>query len=85
MDYAQRWGATINWVPVSSDMGYDLTRLKEISKKTKLVFLCNPNNPTGTLVPKEKLSDFCENVSKDAIYLAMRYTMNLLRRKIILQ
>ena len=35
-DYAQKWGATINWVPVSSDMGYDLDEIeKRISKKTK--------------------------------------------------
>ena len=39
MDYAQRCGATINLVPVSSDMGYDLDEIeKRISKKTKLVF-----------------------------------------------
>jgi len=68
MDYAQRWGATVNWVPVTSDMGYDLDEIeKRISKKTKLVFLCNPNNPTGTLVPKEKLNDFCSTVSNHAV------------------
>ena len=37
-DYAQKWGATINWVPVSSDMGYDLDEIeKRISKKTKIL------------------------------------------------
>ena len=67
-DYAQKWGATVNWVPVTNDMGYDLDEIeKRISKKTKLVFLCNPNNPTGTLVPKEKLNDFCSIVSKDTV------------------
>ena len=29
-----------------------------IGPKTKLVFLCNPNNPTGTLIPKEALTRF---------------------------
>jgi histidinol-phosphate aminotransferase len=29
-----------------------------IGPKTKLVFLCNPNNPTGTLVPEEALNRF---------------------------
>ena len=28
-----------------------------ISKKTKMIFLCTPNNPTGTLIEKDVLSD----------------------------
>jgi len=68
MDYAKQWGATINWVPVGQDMGYDLEEIeKRISSKTKLVFLCNPNNPTGTLVPAKKLTDFCEVVAKKTL------------------
>ena len=68
MTYAEQWGATINWVPVGEDKGYDLDEIeKRISAKTKLIFLCNPNNPTGTLVPANKLVDFCEVASKKAI------------------
>lgn len=68
MDYAKQWGATINWVPVGEDKGYDLDEIeKRISSKTKLVFLCNPNNPTGTLVPAQKLLDFCEVATKKTI------------------
>ena len=68
MDYAEQWGATINWVPVGQDKGYDLDEIeKRISTKTKLIFLCNPNNPTGTLVPAKKLVDFCDVASKKAI------------------
>jgi len=29
--------------------------------------LCNPNNPTGTLVPAQKLVDFCDVASKKTI------------------
>ena len=68
MDYAKQWGATINWVPVGADKGYDLDEIeKRISSKTKLVFLCNPNNPTGTLVSADKLVDFCASASKKTI------------------
>ena len=68
MDYAKQWGATINWVPVGADKGYDLNEIeKRISSKTKLIFLCNPNNPTGTLVPARKLVDFCDTASKKTI------------------
>lgn len=68
MNYAEQWGATVNWVPVGEDKGYDLDAIeKQISAKTKMVFLCNPNNPTGTLVPAQKLVDFCDFASKKTI------------------
>lgn len=68
MNYAKQWGATVNWVPVGEDKGYDLDAIeKQISAKTKMVFLCNPNNPTGTLVPAQKLVDFCDVASKKTI------------------
>lgn len=35
---------------------FDLDRLvNEVSEKTKIVYLCNPNNPTGTHISREKL------------------------------
>ncbi len=68
MQYAEMWGANINWVPVDENMGYDLPEIeKRITSKTKMVFLCNPNNPTSTLLPKDTLKDFCESVSKRTI------------------
>lgn len=68
MNYAKQWGATINWVPVGEDKGYDLDEIeKRITSKTKLIFLCNPNNPTGTLVPAKRLIDFCDVASKKTI------------------
>lgn len=68
MQYAEMWGANINWVPVDANKGYDLDEIeKRISNDTKMVFLCNPNNPTSTLLPKDKLVDFCSTASKKTI------------------
>ena len=68
MDFAKQWGASINWVPVKADKGYDLSEIENrISKKTKLIFLCNPNNPTGTLIPSKKLYDFNETAANKTI------------------
>lgn len=65
MTYAETWGAEINWVPLDKDLNYDLKEIeKRVSPKTKLVFLCNPNNPTGKLLPANEVLDFCETVSK---------------------
>jgi len=65
MTYAQKWGASVNWVPVDESMGHDLEEMeKRINNKTKLVFVCNPNNPTSTLLPKDQLRDFFDSASK---------------------
>ena len=37
--------------------------LKKVSKKTKLVFLANPNNPTGTYISKKKLLELRKKLS----------------------
>jgi histidinol-phosphate aminotransferase len=37
---------------------------KAIDSSTVLVYICNPNNPTGTVVDTTKLKAFCERVSK---------------------
>ena len=68
MNFAEQWGAKINWVPVKEDKSFDLNEINNrINNKTKLVFLCNPNNPTGTVIPKETLIDFCLSASKETI------------------
>lgn len=68
MEYAKVWGADINWVPLDKEMNYDLQEIeKRVSAKTKLVFLCNPNNPTGKLLPAKDVMDFCNTVSQKAM------------------
>jgi histidinol-phosphate aminotransferase len=66
--YAEAWGGKIKWVPVDSNKGYDLNTIEErIDNETKMVFIANPNNPTGTLLEKSSLSDFCERASEKTI------------------
>ena len=68
MSYAEAMGGKINWVPVDSNKGYDLDEIeKKINAKTKMVFIANPNNPTGTLLEKSSLSNFCERVSEKTL------------------
>jgi histidinol-phosphate aminotransferase len=52
-------------VPLTSDYKLDLDAMeKAIDDKTGLMYICNPNNPTGTTVDSAKLKAFCERVSK---------------------
>jgi histidinol-phosphate aminotransferase len=68
MEYAKNWGVDINWVPLDKDLNYDLDEIeKRVSTKTKLVFLCNPNNPTGKLLPAKKVMDFAQSISNKTI------------------
>ena len=47
---------------------YDLKGiLKAINKKTKVVFIANPNNPTGTYVNKKQLDEFLNQVPAHVI------------------
>lgn len=63
--YAENFGAYVHRVPVDEYMNHDLEAMaNRINTKTTLIFLCNPNNPTGTLLDKIKLRDFCSSVSK---------------------
>jgi histidinol-phosphate aminotransferase len=41
--------------------------LKAITNKTKLIFIANPNNPTGTLIEKAVLKDFLQKVPKNVL------------------
>jgi len=65
MTYAENFGAHINRVPLTEDMQHDLPEMeRRISSSTRLIHLCNPNNPTGTLLPADQVADFCQRVSQ---------------------
>lgn len=50
------------------DYKFDLdTILSKINNKTKLIYITNPNNPTGTIVSHNELNNFLEKVSKNIL------------------
>ena len=50
------------------DYGYDLQAMSSlISKKTKLIFIANPNNPTGTYLNGKELEEFVSQVSEQTL------------------
>ncbi|WP_297795015.1 histidinol-phosphate transaminase, partial [uncultured Eudoraea sp.] len=66
--YAETFKAKVHRVPLNDDMVHDLPAMsKKINKDTRLIFICNPNNPTGTLLNKSSLLDFCKSHDKDAV------------------
>ena len=50
------------------DFHHDLDGFfKAITKKTKLIFIANPNNPTGTLIDQQKLFEFIQKVPSNIL------------------
>jgi histidinol-phosphate aminotransferase len=61
----QALGATAKVSP-AADYGHDLnSMLSLISKNTKLIYVANPNNPTGTLLSDDELYSFLKKVPKN--------------------
>ncbi|MFT4048631.1 MAG: histidinol-phosphate transaminase [Solirubrobacterales bacterium] len=59
-------GATPIEVPLTADHRHDLdAMLGAITPKTKMVLICNPNNPTGTFVDHDAINSFVAEVPKD--------------------
>ncbi|MEU2033266.1 histidinol-phosphate transaminase [Nocardia amamiensis] len=55
--------ATAVQVPLTADQVHDLDALAAaVTDRTKLIFVCNPNNPTGTAVGKAELVRFLDAV-----------------------
>ncbi len=57
--YAEGCGAKIRFVPVDSHLRHDLAAMHAaVSSRTRAVYLCNPNNPTGTTLPAADIRAF---------------------------
>ena len=60
-------GGVLVKVPLK-DHVYDLDAiLAAITPKTKLIFFCNPNNPTGTIVSRAKVAEFMDKVPEHCV------------------
>ncbi|MEY4916234.1 MAG: hypothetical protein RL616_147 [Verrucomicrobiota bacterium] len=64
---AKMAGAEVINVPAKNH-GHNLpAMLRAITPKTRIVFVANPNNPTGTLAPREELIQFVNDVPDDVL------------------
>ncbi|GLS84752.1 histidinol-phosphate transaminase [Paraferrimonas haliotis] len=61
-------------VEVALDDSFDLPmQLAEQAKRSKLVFVCNPNNPTGNLVSIDKLQQLCRDLPNQIVVVDEAY------------
>jgi histidinol-phosphate aminotransferase len=76
LDTAVGIGGAWQQIPLDSELKHDLPAMKSgITNDTKLVYICNPNNPTGTVVDSGELRKFCTEVStKVPVFVDEAYT-----------
>ncbi|MFJ8251306.1 histidinol-phosphate transaminase [Streptomyces sp. NPDC094466] len=61
-------GATSVKVPLTGGEVHDLDAMADaITDRTRLIFVCNPNNPTGTVVRRAELERFLDRVPSDVL------------------
>ena len=66
--YATTSERALKEVRLNEKFEHDLDAMeKQISARTHLIYICNPNNPTGSITPKAKLRPFCVEASKKAL------------------
>ncbi|MFK8849855.1 histidinol-phosphate transaminase [Streptomyces sp. Ac-502] len=57
-------------VPLTPDGEQDLPRMREaVTDRTRVVILCNPHNPTGTVIGHKALDDFLTSLPQDVLVI----------------
>ena len=68
---AQMFGATAVRVPLAQGEVHDLdAMLDAVTEKTRIVFLCNPNNPTGSIYKRDAFERFLDAVPAHVLVVA---------------
>lgn len=63
-------GARIKAVSLKEDFSYDLSQMKAaVSEKTKIIFLGNPDNPSGKYFTQKQMDDFLQGLSSSVLVL----------------
>jgi histidinol-phosphate aminotransferase len=62
-NYARHAGAQLKFVPVDKQLNHDLAAMRAaVSWRTRAVYVCNPNNPTGTAVSAAAIRSFVNSL-----------------------
>ncbi len=68
LEQAQVNGAKVIKVPLTSNFAHDLPKMAAAAKDG-LIYVCNPNNPTASITPKNALREFIEKASRKTMIL----------------
>jgi histidinol-phosphate aminotransferase len=68
LEYSKACGADVVKVPLTSSYTHDLEKMGASAQKG-LIYICNPNNPTASITPKNDLKDFISKTSPETMIL----------------
>jgi histidinol-phosphate aminotransferase len=73
---ASSYGCSFNRIPLTSEKKTDVAKVVEaINDETRMIYFCNPNNPTGTFVEVSQLKDHAVAASeKTFVFIDEAYT-----------
>jgi histidinol-phosphate aminotransferase len=78
---ARSMGATPVQVPLDEELVHDLDAMAAaVTERTRIVVVCNPNNPTGTSVGAEALDRFAEALPQDVVLVVDEAYVEYARR-----
>src|SRR5437879_4746525 len=62
-------GSKVHRVPLTKEYAHDVRAMAKIDPNAGLIYICNPNNPTGTLTKREDIDWLMANKPKGSIVL----------------
>jgi histidinol-phosphate aminotransferase len=68
LHHAKISGAEVVKIPLNSAFGHDLPKMSAAAKEG-LIYICNPNNPTASITPKNELSEFITKAPRQTMIL----------------
>ena len=63
-------GSKVTKVPLRADYSHDAEAMLKADPEAGVYYICNPNNPSGTLTPRKDIEFLLANKKKDAIVLS---------------
>jgi histidinol-phosphate aminotransferase len=68
LNYASGGGAEVVKVPLTSSFSHDVAKMGAAAKNG-LIYICNPNNPTASITPRNELRDFIAKTPRQTAIL----------------
>ena len=79
MTYAEKLGATVRKIALDATMRHDLRALSAaVTSSTGLLYVCNPNNPTGTVITGPALREFCRAMAQHTLVVVDEAYLDLI-------
>lgn len=70
--YQRPFAYNLEAVPLTSDLRHDLAGMREVAegaRRPAIVYICNPNNPTGTLTPSAEVDAWIADAPETTMFL----------------